>query len=190
MLCSRAGLIQEAPPPPPLKPCPEERLNVAAALPRALWMEILSYTHRNWFEQPPTEISVLRSRVHQLEFSLERTQEEKRDLEKQLLLCQRESDAFREMARRWQLQVDQAVAGVSHDELLGHLLHHLRDNHHRDSDDESDDEEEGAGVDEMDEDNDTETNDADESISISPPTGVGRSQVRTVSISSSADDTL
>jgi len=41
LLCSHANYIQ------PQKPTPMETINAAALLPRALWLEILSYTHRD-----------------------------------------------------------------------------------------------------------------------------------------------
>ena len=42
LMCSNSELVQ----PLPRVPSPDERFNAAAMLPKALWMEILSYTHR------------------------------------------------------------------------------------------------------------------------------------------------
>lgn len=42
LMCSNSQIIQ----PPPQVPSEEERFNVAAMLPKSLWLEILSYTHR------------------------------------------------------------------------------------------------------------------------------------------------
>ena len=42
LLCSNSGYIQPLPPP----KTPERRVNLAARLPRVIWLEILSYTHR------------------------------------------------------------------------------------------------------------------------------------------------
>lgn len=42
LMCSNSELYQ----PPPRVPSQEERLNAAAMLPKSLWLEILSYTHR------------------------------------------------------------------------------------------------------------------------------------------------
>lgn len=41
LLCSHANYTQ------PVKPEPKEKVNTACMLPRALWLEILSYTHRD-----------------------------------------------------------------------------------------------------------------------------------------------
>jgi protein-L-isoaspartate O-methyltransferase len=41
LLCSHSNYTQ------PVKPQPQEQTNVASMVPRALWMEILSYTHRD-----------------------------------------------------------------------------------------------------------------------------------------------
>lgn len=42
LMCSNSELVQ----PPPRLPSREERFNAAAMLPKALWLEILSFTHR------------------------------------------------------------------------------------------------------------------------------------------------
>ena len=42
MMCSNSRVMQPLPP----VPSPEERINAAAMLPRSVWVEILSYTHR------------------------------------------------------------------------------------------------------------------------------------------------
>ena len=41
LLCSRSDYIQE------VQPQPRENVNTASMLPRAVWLEILSYTHRD-----------------------------------------------------------------------------------------------------------------------------------------------
>ena len=51
LMCSNSQLIQ----PLPRVPSQEERFNVAAMLPKSIWLEILSYTHRKcesfWWSQ-------------------------------------------------------------------------------------------------------------------------------------------
>lgn len=42
LMCSNAPVVQPRPP----VPVPKESINAAAMLPRGVWMEILSYTHR------------------------------------------------------------------------------------------------------------------------------------------------
>lgn len=42
LLCSNSDVIQPLPP----VPAKQDRINAAAMLPRGVWMEILSYTHR------------------------------------------------------------------------------------------------------------------------------------------------
>jgi protein-L-isoaspartate O-methyltransferase len=45
LMCSNSELVQ----PLPTTPRPDERVNVAAMLPKSIWVEILSFTHRKWF---------------------------------------------------------------------------------------------------------------------------------------------
>lgn len=47
MMCSNSDFLQPLPPQPGL----EERINVSAVLPRSLWIEVLSFTHRRckWY---------------------------------------------------------------------------------------------------------------------------------------------
>lgn len=42
LMCSNSTFVQ----PPPRAPVEQEKINAAAMLPRGVWMEILSYTHR------------------------------------------------------------------------------------------------------------------------------------------------
>lgn len=42
LMCSNSKVLQ----PLPREPTPDERFNAAAMLPRSIWIEILSYTHR------------------------------------------------------------------------------------------------------------------------------------------------
>ena len=42
LMCSNSTMVQPLPP----VPVREDRINAAAMLPRGVWMEILSYTHR------------------------------------------------------------------------------------------------------------------------------------------------
>lgn len=48
MMCSNSEYLQ----PPPPQPKPEERINIAAMLPKSLWIEVLSFTHRRCECQP------------------------------------------------------------------------------------------------------------------------------------------
>jgi hypothetical protein len=73
-----------------------------ASLPRALWLEVLTYTHRDWFELPLSEEDQLRLRLRHLEATLRQTEQAKRDLEDQLRLAHEERDLHRRMAQYMQ----------------------------------------------------------------------------------------
>lgn len=81
---------------------PSRHSNVVTSLPRALWLEVFSYTDRDWFEPPLSEEDRLRNRLRQLEASLKQTEQAKRDIEKQLRVAHSERDMYRQMARHMQ----------------------------------------------------------------------------------------
>lgn len=104
LLCSHAA---------PSQPVPETRnegLNVAAKLPRALWMEILSYARQDWFEQPRSEEELLRRRLQEAQLAAQRAHEARTEAESRLQLMERERDVYRLLAQRWQRRL-QTVMG-------------------------------------------------------------------------------
>jgi protein-L-isoaspartate O-methyltransferase len=96
LLCSHAPMLQ-----PPL-PAPRPRINAASKLPRALWMEILSYTHRDWFAPPRSEEAFLRARLEEEQEATRRAQKAREDTETRLHMAERERDIYRTLALRWQ----------------------------------------------------------------------------------------
>jgi len=84
---------------------PEERINLAAMLPRVLWMEILSFTHRKWFEREETETEFLRKRLHEEQANAAKAQQARLEAEARCLVAERERDVYRLLARRWQSRV-------------------------------------------------------------------------------------
>lgn len=118
LLCSRAQAIQ----PPPN--------NASAALPRALWMEILSYTRRDWFEPRHSEEAFLRERLREERAASQRAHEARMEAEARLHVLERERDVYRLLALRWQRRLqavtrerDTANAGANanDDDLLSGL---------------------------------------------------------------------
>jgi hypothetical protein len=78
-----------------------ERVNVASTLPRALWMEIFSYTHRNWFDKPHSKEAWLRRRLQEEQEAHRRSQEARYEMETRLRMAERERDIYRLLAMRW-----------------------------------------------------------------------------------------
>jgi hypothetical protein len=102
LLCSQAPLIQ----PPPVDPTTvERRINLASQLPKSIWMEILSFTHRDWFAQPDSETDILRRRLEQEQLAVRRTDEARRDAEIRLRAMERERDGYRRLALRSQARL-------------------------------------------------------------------------------------
>ena len=103
LLCSHASPNQ---PPPVLANAGK---NVAALLPRAVWIEILSYTRSDWFDEPRLNSEFLRRRLHEAQIAAHRDREARAEAEARLHLVERERDIYRLLALRWQRRL-QAVA--------------------------------------------------------------------------------
>ena len=141
---------------------------------------------------------------YNLNLLLSGAQEARQDVEKRLRLAEGERDVYRDMARTWQSRIEHVLGealtstSASGDSVLEGamaVMQHDSDNESNNEEEEEEEEveiEEDDGTEDMEEEIETEVEEADdttESMSISPPTVseiVVRSQVRTVSISSSA----
>lgn len=87
----------------------QERVNVAPMLPRAIWAEILSYTHRDWFEQSKSNEDFLRRRLIEEQAATKTESLARLDAEAKLHLAERERDVYRLLALRWQTRLQAAV---------------------------------------------------------------------------------
>jgi hypothetical protein len=103
LLCSCAPIFQL----PPIDPSPtvENQINLAAHLPKSIWIEILSYTHRDWFAQPHSDVDMLRRRLEQEQLAVRRAEEARRDAEMRLRVMERERDGYRRLAVRVQARL-------------------------------------------------------------------------------------
>lgn len=95
LLCSHSNYVQ------PPKPTPVENVNAAALLPRALWLEIFSYTHRDWFEAPQSEIEFLRRRLKEEQEKSERATRASLEASLRCRQAERERDMYKLLALRW-----------------------------------------------------------------------------------------
>ena len=109
LLCSRAPVTQKRRIVVPEAEC----TNAASLLPKTLWMEILSYTHRNWFEQPPSEESILRRQLAEERLKAETATRAKQEAENRLHALERERDVYRLLALRWQARLN-GSGGMNH----------------------------------------------------------------------------
>ena len=86
LMCSNSQLVQ----PLPRVPREEERVNVAAMLPKSLWLEILSYTHRKWFEPEQNETDYLKRRLREEKAKAAQAERARREAEERCLAAERE----------------------------------------------------------------------------------------------------
>ena len=80
-------------------------INTASMLPRAIWMEVLSYTHRNWFEPRPSEEDLLRQRLKEEQAAVTQAQQARLEAEARLHMAEQERDVYRHLALRWQYRL-------------------------------------------------------------------------------------
>lgn len=107
LLCSQASAYQ---PPPAITIVKKENtINLAAQLPKSIWIEILSYTHRDWFERPQSEAEVLRRRLEHEQETVRRADEARRDAEIRLRSMERERDGYRRLALRTQARLQAMI---------------------------------------------------------------------------------
>jgi protein-L-isoaspartate O-methyltransferase len=95
LLCANASATQ---PPEPAR----ERTNAAAKLPKTLWIEVLSYTRRDWFEHPQSELDLLRRQLAEQKLAVQREQEARQEAETRLRVAERERDGLRLLTTRLQ----------------------------------------------------------------------------------------
>mmetsp|Transcript_47451 Transcript_47451/g.143649 ORF Transcript_47451/g.143649 Transcript_47451/m.143649 type:complete len:265 (+) Transcript_47451:1284-2078(+) len=98
LMCSNSKCVQ--PPPQPKKP--SDFLNTAALLPRVMWIEILSFTHRKWFEPEQTETEYLKQRLLEEQTNAAKAEQARVEAEARCHVAERERDVYRLLARRWQ----------------------------------------------------------------------------------------
>merc|ERR1712151_229176 len=108
LLCSNSKYIQPLPPPKTI----ESRVNLAAMLPSVIWLEILSYTHRRWFDSKESETEFLKKRLLEEQANAAKAQQARADAEAR---ChERERDVYRLLARRWQSRLQLVLQQQRH----------------------------------------------------------------------------
>lgn len=116
MLCSRSDVVQPAP------PVVTELVNAAAILPRAVWLKVLSYTTRDWFEPPRDAEQLLRRRLRDEEAALRQAEQARQRAETRLAVMERERDFYKSLALRWQARLRNAVGEDAADDADDGLL--------------------------------------------------------------------
>lgn len=97
LMCSNSQLVQ-----PVTIPSIEERMNVSAMLPRTIWLEILSYTHRKWFQPEQSETEYLKQRLRQEKANVMKAEKARKEAEARCLAAERERAVYRLLALRCQ----------------------------------------------------------------------------------------
>jgi|EP01082_Thalassiosira_pseudonana_P002578 protein-L-isoaspartate O-methyltransferase len=106
LMCSNSELVQ----PLPTTPRPDERVNVAAMLPKSIWVEILSFTHRKWFEPELNETEYLKRRLREEKAKNSHLERARRDAEERCTAVEREKTVYRMLAMRWQSRVNVLIS--------------------------------------------------------------------------------
>mmetsp|Transcript_16045 Transcript_16045/g.39292 ORF Transcript_16045/g.39292 Transcript_16045/m.39292 type:complete len:480 (+) Transcript_16045:123-1562(+) len=111
LLCSNAEFEQ------PITPQPTRHLNTASMLPKAIWMEIMSYTHRDWFKTPESEVEVLRRQLKEERENAEKANRARLEAESRCHIAQRERDVYQLLARRWKSRLHAQLGEDVNDNL-------------------------------------------------------------------------
>jgi len=82
------------------------KVNSAGMLPSVLWMEILSYTHRDWFEPSETETDFLKRRLKEEQANAQKAHQARLEAEARYHIAEQERDMYRVLARRCQLRFE------------------------------------------------------------------------------------
>jgi hypothetical protein len=104
MMCSYAPIVQAVVP-------ARQEINAAPMLPRALWLEVLSFAHHDWFEPPYCNEEMLQRRLTAAQSSIDRAREAQAEAEARLQLAERERDVYRLLAMRWQARLQAVLTG-------------------------------------------------------------------------------
>ncbi|KAL7534664.1 hypothetical protein ACHAXR_006022 [Thalassiosira sp. AJA248-18] len=102
LMCSNSEIIQPLPP----VPIQEGRFNAAAMLPKSIWLEILSYTHRKWFVPEQNETDYLKRRLREEKAKTAKAEKARREAEERCLAAERERAVYRLLSRRWQARLN------------------------------------------------------------------------------------
>jgi hypothetical protein len=102
LLCNQAPKLQ----PPPKVPIAQ--INVASQLPKDLWVKILSFAQRDWFDPPESEVGALQRQLEAERQAVQRARNAQRDAETRLHIVERERDGFRLLALRWRTRLQAA----------------------------------------------------------------------------------
>lgn len=85
--------------------------SVPGRLPRALWLEVLSYTSRSWFTPPPSEVDRLRLRLFKESEARVEAEKATREAAFARQLAERECERYRRLAQQLEQRLSSAVIG-------------------------------------------------------------------------------
>jgi len=96
LLCSNSHYFQ------PIRPATKSNhVNLAASLPRDIWIHIISFTNRKWFEPESPQTEFLRKRICQEQEIASTAQKALLEAQARCYAAERERDLYRHMAQRW-----------------------------------------------------------------------------------------
>lgn len=175
LLCSNSSRKQT------IRVRPLEKVNVASMLPRALWVEVLSFTNRDWFDAPLNKVEYLRILLGEEEANVLKANQAKEESETRCRIAEKERDVYRVLARTLRTKLSSVSREENIDDIetveetaaamlfggteslstfgLSRMLRHFRAPLREENDEEMDDDSDFDG---MSEDNDGEENSSDD----------------------------
>jgi len=103
LLCANSSKTQ------PVTVCPQTKVNAASMLPRAVWVEILSFTHRNWFDVPMNEVEFLKRRLAEEKANVEKANEAKQEAEQRCRVAEQERDIYKVLVRTLRARLNSSL---------------------------------------------------------------------------------
>jgi len=100
LLCNKTNIIQPLEVPPP-----QQNVNLSASLPKEVWIHILSFTTRRWFEPEIAEVEMLQNRLIHEQRRAHDARLAQAEAEARYYMVQHESEMFLDIARRFHLHV-------------------------------------------------------------------------------------
>jgi hypothetical protein len=114
LLCSSSEYVQP-------EPRPRERINLAATLPRDVWLHIISFTNRKWFEPKNTHVEFLQRRIVEEQKIAIAAQKALAQAHAQCLAAEHERNLYRHLARRLNARLQAAITSSSSSSESSHI---------------------------------------------------------------------
>jgi len=90
--------------------------NATSLLPRAMWIEVLKFCSRDWFEPPLNELEFLRKRLQEQQAMTEMVNKARLEAEARAAVAEREREIYRLLSQRYENRLAEANGARGNDE--------------------------------------------------------------------------